>query len=639
MPSTARTRVLGETFTAAGGLLLDRYRLVAPLGVGAFATVWLAVDERLAREVAVKVIPQRRVVPARFEREAWAAARLSHPAVVVLYEAATDGDAAYLVSELVRGSTLEQVLAEGRLSDREILTIGIALCEVLAYAHAQGIIHRDVKPSNILIPEEEASAHPPAKLTDFGVAHAVGGDSITATGNVVGTAAYMAPEQAAGREARPAADLYALALVLYEGLTGFNPLASITTQQRGIRLGLHLPPLRRQRHDLPRELGRGIDLALRPRPAERGTIGELRGALEVSLPAVSDVAGVVGNPWRPFPWRSRRGAHEAADAPTAPERLPDLASPPQTPASQLSSSARAGSAVAGAVMTGWLTAHALAPSPLAPAAAALAAAGAMLVAPRLGFMLVVGALIVVSALQGHAGGALLIALGSAVVILAAPRGRPPWPLAVGAPVLGALGLAGAWPALAARSATVRGRATLGFTGWIWLVLAGRLGNTALYVRIPSGGPPRSLRNGSPYEVIHHVLGGLLSSGALAPAVVWALAAVVLPPLLGRRSLARDAAVAAVWAGALVSLTALSIAVTHFASTVATVNSAVLGGMAAALVALAPSALAAGRARRRWRRQAPAGATRRGRRPSRDGERPTSKAQPTVHGGYTEAGVP
>lgn len=658
--------------------MLDRYRLVAPLGIGAFATVWLGVDERLAREVAIKVIPQRRVIRLRFEREAWAAARLSHPGAVTLYEAAADQDAAYLVSELVRGSTMEAALAEGRLSDRAILAIGIWLCDVLAYAHGHGIIHRDVKPSNILIPEKEAGASPPAKLTDFGVAHAVGGDSLTATGDVVGTALYMAPEQAAGREVRPAADLYALALVLYEGLTGINPLASTTALQRGKRLGLYLPPLRRQRRDLTRELGRGIDLALRPRPAERGTIGELRSALETSLPAVSDEAGVVANPWRPLPWRSARdGRTLATDWPVggvaarAPERpgvagtriAPKRRDPPvATDVSErarladrrerlgnpLGLRARAGGAAAGALLTGWLVAHVLAPAPLAPAVAALAAAAAMLVAPRPGFAMTAAALTVATGLEGHAGDAMLIGLGAVVVILVAPGGRPPWSLAAGAPALGLLGLGGAWPAAAARAATPRQRAILGFTGWVWLVLAGRLVGGALYVRVEPGGPPRSLWSGSPYEVVHHVLGALLSSGALAGAPVWALAAAILPALLTRRSLGRDAALVAVWAVLLVLFTELAISVVQVGPTSATLHGALVGTIVAGVVALTPSALVTGRIPRRARRR-PRSAQRPAReprppssdhlRPGSDRQRSPRGAQRTVRGGYTEAGVP
>src|SRR5579862_7715510 len=155
-PSTARTRTLATRHLAREAppapVVLGRYRLQRRLGAGAFGTVWLARDERLEREVAVKILPRERVIGGRFEREARAAARLSHPAIVTLYEAAVDDEGAYLVSELVRGRTLDALLEQGRLSDREILEVGVALCDALAHAHAQGVIHRDVKPSNVLVP-------------------------------------------------------------------------------------------------------------------------------------------------------------------------------------------------------------------------------------------------------------------------------------------------------------------------------------------------------------------------------------------------------------------------------------------------------------------------------------------------------
>ncbi|MFZ0087911.1 MAG: serine/threonine-protein kinase, partial [Solirubrobacteraceae bacterium] len=259
--------------TMPAPVVLDRYRLSRRLGAGAFGTVWMARDERLERDVAVKILARERVMGGRFEREARAAARLSHPAIVTLYEAAVDDDGFYLVSELVAGATLAALLDGGRLSDRDVIAIGIALCDALHHAHAQGVVHRDVKPSNVLVPEAPVSSAQVAKLTDFGVARVVGGDSLTLTGDVLGTLAYMAPEQAEGLEAGEAADLYSLALVIYEALSGINPVGEAATQ-RARRLGAHLPPLRRQRRDLPRVLGQSIDQALRPRPRERGSTAE-----------------------------------------------------------------------------------------------------------------------------------------------------------------------------------------------------------------------------------------------------------------------------------------------------------------------------------------------------------------------------
>ncbi len=604
------------------GVVLGRYRLVAPLGTGAFASVWVALDERLEREVAVKIIPERRVIQARFEREAWAAARLSHPAIVTLYEAVAQEDAAYLVSELVKGFTLEEALAGGRLSDRDVAEIGIVLCDALSYAHSEHIVHRDVKPSNILVPAAPPAATPPAKLTDFGVAHAIGGDSLTATGDVIGTPVYMAPEQAAGRPPGAAADLYSLALVLYEGLTGVNPLAAATSAQRVSRLGLYLPPLRRQRRDLPRDLGRGVDLALRPRPGERGSMQELREALELSLPGLADERGTVAAPWRPHLTRHSSEEPSAVARPSPPaltaatqaaSQFPS-ASPPWTGRSRPrkqrfplpAAHKRAAAAAIGAVLAGWLAAHVLAPSPLAPAAAALIAAGLMLVLPRAGFLLVVAALTILAAIQGHTGEALVIAVAALIPFAVAPRGEPMWGLAGGAPLLGAVTLGGAWPALAARAATAQSRGVLGIVGWLWLAIATPLTGGSMYVALPAGAPPRALWSTSAYEALHHVLGALLSSGAVAAAPVWGLAAVVLPMLVTRRSLLLDAGRVALWAVLLLACTELAIAVTHFGSEHATIHGALIGALGAALVALGPSAASA------WRQN---------------------------HSGYAKAGVP
>ncbi|HZE06460.1 MAG TPA: serine/threonine-protein kinase, partial [Solirubrobacteraceae bacterium] len=314
----ARTRRRNRTEpdAAAAPSVLDRYRLTRRLGTGAFGTVWMARDERLDRDVAVKILARERIVGGRFEREARAAARLSHPAIVTLYEAAVDDEGAYLVSELVRGTTLDVLLSEGRLSDRDIVSVGITLCDALEHAHGQGVVHRDVKPSNVLVPDAPATAEQVAKLTDFGVARVVGGDSLTITGDVIGTLAYMAPEQAEGLEAGPAADLYSLALVVYEALTGVNPLAQGATQ-RSRRLGAHLPPLRRQRRDLPRALGLGIDLALRPRPRERGTVAEFREALRAVKDEVGDEPGVIAAPVSP--WTTLLGHANAPEDPAEEE--------------------------------------------------------------------------------------------------------------------------------------------------------------------------------------------------------------------------------------------------------------------------------------------------------------------------------
>ncbi|MCW2951177.1 MAG: serine/threonine protein kinase, partial [Conexibacter sp.] len=277
-------------------LVLERYRLLQQLGAGAFGVVWLARDERLDRDVAVKAISGEQVAGGRGQREARAAARLAHPAIVTLYEAGTEGETTYLVSELVRGGTLAELLAEGALSDRDVAEIGMALCQALAHAHANGVIHRDVKPSNVLVPEAPHAGGPVAKLTDFGVARVAGGELLTRTGDVVGTLAYMAPEQAEGREAGAPADLYAAALVLYEAFSGVNPIRGASAAATARRLGATLPSLRRQRRDLPVELSDAIDRALLPGPRDRGTVANLHRGLRRAVHELGDEPGTVAAP-------------------------------------------------------------------------------------------------------------------------------------------------------------------------------------------------------------------------------------------------------------------------------------------------------------------------------------------------------
>ena len=169
-------------------------------------------------------------------------------------------------------------------------------------------MHRDVKPQNVIVPDAPRSAAGVAKLADFGVAHLAGDDPLTRTGDVVGTLAYMAPEQAAGKRIDERADLYSLALVLYEALAGVNPVRAGSPAATARRVGTVLPPLRRSRKDLPEELCAAIDRALRPKPDERGTLGELADELAESLPEVSDEGGDGSSPAPARAHRSRAPA-------------------------------------------------------------------------------------------------------------------------------------------------------------------------------------------------------------------------------------------------------------------------------------------------------------------------------------------
>jgi serine/threonine protein kinase len=567
-------------------VVLDRYRLQRRLGAGAFGTVWLARDERLDRDVAVKILARERVMGGRFEREARAAARLSHPAIVTLYEATVDDEGAYLVSELVLGSTLDGLLREGRLSDRDIVAIGIALCDALEHAHAQGVVHRDVKPSNVLVPEAPASSAQVAKLTDFGVARVVGGDSLTITGDVLGTLAYMAPEQAEGLQSGEPADLYSLALVIYEALSGVNPVANAGLRPHARRLGLYLPPLRRQRRDLPRQLGQSIDMALRPRPRERGSVAELRDALAAAHDQVGDEPGMVAAPWTSLQTRTQSSPDPLGGFTEAPTPAP-APGPDEAVAAAFSWPDRGLGAAAAAALTAWLAGNALAPSPVPPAAAALVAGMVTLILPRLGWGALMLSGAAVAASQHHPGAAIVILGALLLPVLIAPARPTSWPLSAAAPALGLIGLAGAWPALAARARTALNRAALGAIGWVWVVAATATSGKVLYLPRVPGTPAAHAWMASLAVTVDGLLRTLVSTGALAPALVWAVAAVVLPWLVRGRSPALDVIRVVIWAAMLPAATTAAIAAVHGSDPIGAAPKAVIGAIAAAVIALAP----------------------------------------------------
>jgi serine/threonine protein kinase len=191
-----------------------------------------------------------------------------------------DGNA-LLVTELVDGETLAQLNRDCALSDREIGEIGADLCEALDHAHCRSVVHRDIKPQNVLVTE---GGEPRAKLMDFGVARLTDAAALTAPGDVVGTLAYMAPEQAEGRaDVGPPADVYSLALVLYECWTGENPNRRATPAATARAIGAKPRALRRLRPDLPRELTDTVDECLHARPGRRPSLEELGEAIEDSL--------------------------------------------------------------------------------------------------------------------------------------------------------------------------------------------------------------------------------------------------------------------------------------------------------------------------------------------------------------------
>jgi serine/threonine protein kinase len=508
--------VSDERSQRCGATLLGRYRLIERLGAGGFGTVWRAHDEQLDRAVALKRIP----LPSeedreRASREALATARLGHPAIVALYEASADGDAFYLISELVEGDTLARLIEDDELSDEELFEIGLALCAALEHAHARGVIHRDVKPHNVLVPSPPGdraarrdSSSAAAKLADFGGARLAGDDALTRTGDVLGTLAYMAPEQCEGYDVGVSADLYSLALVLYEALSGVNPVRGPTPAATVRRIGTELEPLERRRRDLPRELTRALDVALDPDPDRRGTLADLHEALHETLERRPSSARptLLATRVRPRPRRvlrdperehSEQKREHSGERPRRRVTLPRSA---------------------------W-----------------------------------VGGLLAVAIWQALAGrvGVSVLLLAAGAPLLAMPRRSGPGWLAAGlAPVLGLAGLAGAFPALAGQRAGWRARASLSALGFWWLTLAESLLDRRLWLGPPVGEPARGAWESSLAPAVTHVVFASVTFELLLGAAVWALAATVLPWIVRGRSATLDVLGALGWTIALLAATPL-----------------------------------------------------------------------------------
>ena len=544
-------------------LVLGRYRLECRLGAGAFGTVHLARDEQLDRMVAVKEIPCHDAeMASRAQREALAAARLNHPGVVALHEAQRDGDSVFLVSELVQGSTLAELCADGALTDRDIVRIGAALCDALEHAHARGVVHRDVKPANIIIPDEPSGEAGIAKLTDFGVASLSGDDGLTRTGDVVGTLAYMSPEQADGLSVDGRTDLYALALVLYEALSGSNPVRAGGAAATARRVGITLPSLAGVRGDLPADLAEAIDIAVDPDPQMRGGIADLRDALDEALDA-ADLSG--GRPGYVEPMRPAEYDH-------AVRRL-------------------GGGGVArvlGALTTGAIVA--LVPSAatgitppqgLVALCAGAVAALAVAVAPRVGWLFSIAGLAGWLIVLGAPGLAIVVlAAGIPAMVLLVWAGRL-WPLPALAGVLALGGIAVAMTAIAGQAGTIWRRAVLGALGAWWVVLAETLARPVLLLGDGPDGTLPADWTASASTALSAVIGPALSSGAMIVAGVWAVGAAVLPILVRGRSLVLDLLAAACWSALLAVATVRATDALRWTGGVPEPRGLVLGSLACA----------------------------------------------------------
>jgi hypothetical protein len=260
-------------------LVLGRYRPLRPLGTGGSGSVWLAFDEHAAREVALKVVPREGKAGSRAEREVEAATRLRHPRCLRALALSRDEGHVYVAYPYVAGSTLREALRGGALDDGRAVEAAGQILEALAHAHAKGVIHRDVKPANIML---EQGGDVSVRLLDFGLAQLDHADTLTAAGDVPGTLAYIAPERLGGEEATGAADVWSVGVLLWEALAGRHPFWAVSPLETARRVEAGAQPLAGLRPDLPRELCRAVDRMLSVDPRKRPTARQAHQLLDAA---------------------------------------------------------------------------------------------------------------------------------------------------------------------------------------------------------------------------------------------------------------------------------------------------------------------------------------------------------------------
>jgi serine/threonine-protein kinase len=302
-------------------LLGERYRIGEPIGAGGMGTVYAGHDERLDRDVAIKVLRRDlasdRSVRRRLEREARSAARISHPHAVAVFDTGEDPwHGTFIVMERLDGRTLAHEFAERAIEEDRLRTIAENVLDALDAAHASGIVHRDVKPGNILVADDGS-----VKIGDFGIATSVDAGETT-TAIPMGTPAYTAPERLHGFPATPRSDLYSLGVVLYEGATGSRPFtgdgAEATVQ--AIVGGTHTS-VRERRPDLSDALAAMIERALERQPEQRfGTAAEMRAALSARAAATEPMTQALRTEVLPTAVPSDVPSHAPPDAPTRSRR-------------------------------------------------------------------------------------------------------------------------------------------------------------------------------------------------------------------------------------------------------------------------------------------------------------------------------
>jgi hypothetical protein len=463
-------------------LVLDRYRPLRPLGSGASGSVWLARDERNGLDVALKIVPREGKAAYRAEREAEAAARLRHERCLRSYGFGSDAGHVYIAYEYVGGRTLREAMRAGDLNDVRSVEAAAQILDGLAHAHGRGIVHRDVKPSNVLLLDEEAVS---IRLLDFGLARFDEAETLTAVGDVPGTLAYISPERLRGEEACPVSDVWGVGILLWECLAGKHPFWGIPLQTMASAIDAGPPPLRDERPDLPQRLLHAVDRALDPNPVRR--------------PAAAALAHEL-----------REATGDRRRKPTRAHKPRERVDPRQGPLVRFTPPAAAGAAtlVAGSALpffpTGW-----------APALAILAAL-ATLRAPRAGRALALATPILPRGNVALGLAALYAAVASCWLVLSWRDPRAGLTFVAG-PLLAPLGLLGLVP-LAVQ--TARGSARRAFQAGAAVVVA------ALAAGLREDGAPLAGVE-SPFEVARALLGAAPPS--LGPiALLLAATAVGLP---------------------------------------------------------------------------------------------------------------
>jgi Protein kinase domain len=399
-------------------LVLGRYRPLRPLGSGGTGSVWLARDEQNGLDVALKIVAREGKAGARAEREAEAAARLRHPSCQRAYGFGRDSQHVYIAYEYTPGRTFREALRAGELDDATAIEAAVQMLEGLAHAHARGIIHRDVKPSNVLLAQGDSVS---VRLLDFGLARLPQAETLTAAGDVPGTLAYISPERLRGDASTPAADVWAVGVLLWEALAGRHPFweSSLLETARAIEAGA--PPLATVRPDLPRRILTAVDRALDLDPARRPSAAALAQALQVGS--------------------KRRRRHRRRDRTLVPPVV----------------LARLAPALLAALVTGW-TSFALPFYPSGwPIGLALLTGAVAFLRPRIGLILALA--VPIFPLGNLALGAALLYAAVAVVLLALSWGEPESGLlAALGPLLAPLSALGVLPLLTLRTRSAARRA-------------------------------------------------------------------------------------------------------------------------------------------------------------------------------------